>query len=86
MYTVSNLSSNLVVGVGEYEFAGLNRCRLKYGQILYTLFGDDCKTLAHFCLLTHFGLAFIFEYENREILVRQLIGCISCVKWKNTYL
>jgi hypothetical protein len=64
MYTVSNLSNNLIVGVCEYEFSGVNRCRLKYGQFLYTLFGDNYKTLAHFCLLTHFGLLFIFEYEN----------------------
>jgi hypothetical protein len=80
MYTVSNLSNNLIVGAGEYEFAGVNSCRLNYWQFLYTLFGDNCKTLAHFCLLTHFGLVFIFENENREILVRQLIGCISNVR------
>jgi hypothetical protein len=80
MYTVSNLSNNLVVGIGEYEVAGVSRCRLKYWQFLYTLFGDNCKTLTHFCLLTHFGLVFIFEYGNREILVRQLIGRISSVR------
>jgi hypothetical protein len=69
-YTVSSLSNNPIAGVGEYEFGGVNRCRLKYWQFLYTLFDDDCKTLTYFCLFTQFGLVFIFEYEKKEILVR----------------